>query len=244
MKLPTGFILYEGPSLLDGAPIVAIATLESSNVKTGNMIQTWILRQDVAPLDALKSGEDASICGDCKHRPALGGACYVDVSRAPSGVWKAYRRGRYPHAEAISSIGRGRMVRLGAYGDPMAVPARVWQLLIAGAAGHTGYTHQWRNAGLPIGQRAAINRMVMASADDPIEASTAREQGLRYFRIRLEGEPLAPREFTCPASEEGGFRRTCATCGACDGSKRPGAASVVIVVHGSKSGRYAAQRSQ
>ena len=38
-----GYILYEGPSALDGAPIVVIATMETSNAKTGAMVQTWIL---------------------------------------------------------------------------------------------------------------------------------------------------------------------------------------------------------
>jgi len=33
-----GVVLYEGPSMLDGEPIVVIATLKSSNIKTGNMV--------------------------------------------------------------------------------------------------------------------------------------------------------------------------------------------------------------
>ena len=35
-----GFIFYKGRSPIDNAPIVGIATLESKNGKTGNMIQT------------------------------------------------------------------------------------------------------------------------------------------------------------------------------------------------------------
>jgi hypothetical protein len=49
-KLP--IVLYRGPSLLDGSPIVAIATIGSTNVKTGPMVQTWILRADMNPLEA------------------------------------------------------------------------------------------------------------------------------------------------------------------------------------------------
>ena len=41
-----GFVLYEGPSKLDGEPIVAIATLKTENTKTGPTIQTWILKAD------------------------------------------------------------------------------------------------------------------------------------------------------------------------------------------------------
>ena len=51
-----GFVLYDGPSVLDGQPIVVIATMETSNRKTGNMVQTWILRSDISPTDASKIG--------------------------------------------------------------------------------------------------------------------------------------------------------------------------------------------
>jgi hypothetical protein len=33
----SGFVFYDGPSLIDGAPIVAIAVLESENGKTATM---------------------------------------------------------------------------------------------------------------------------------------------------------------------------------------------------------------
>lgn len=69
-----GLVLWEGPSRLDGAPIVLIATgmrRGSSNEKTGPMVQTWILRQDVAPHVAQRTGADASVCGDCPLRPIM-----------------------------------------------------------------------------------------------------------------------------------------------------------------------------
>src|SRR4249920_2581675 len=112
--------------MLDGAPIVAIALTASTNRKTGNMVQTYILRDDIAPLAALKTGDDASICGNCKHRPILGGACYVFVGQGPTVVYKTLARGGYPQAADIAALGAGRMVRLGTYGDPAAVPVAVW----------------------------------------------------------------------------------------------------------------------
>ena len=60
-----GFILYDGPSVLDGQPIVVIATMETSNRKTGQMVQTWIIRSDISPTDAAKIGLDSSVCGHC-----------------------------------------------------------------------------------------------------------------------------------------------------------------------------------
>ena len=74
-----GVILYDGASMLDGEPIVVIATLETSNRKTGEMVQTWIIRSDIAPTDAAKSGDDKSICGACPHRHYSKGACYVNL---------------------------------------------------------------------------------------------------------------------------------------------------------------------
>ena len=60
----TSFIIYSGPSELDGAPIIVVATFASKNSKTGDMVQVWIMRADIAPHLAKHSGADSSICGD------------------------------------------------------------------------------------------------------------------------------------------------------------------------------------
>jgi len=65
-----GVILYEGASAIDGAPIVAIAnriTNASNNIKTGAMVQTFIIRSDMSPMEALRNGSDVSICGTCAN---------------------------------------------------------------------------------------------------------------------------------------------------------------------------------
>jgi len=103
-KAPNGFIIYRGPSMLDGQPIVCIATgfaKGSTNTKTGAMIQTWIMRDDIKPVDAIHSGEDKSICGDCPHRGVIVNGrnvkrpCYVAVWQAPRNVYETYKRGNY-----------------------------------------------------------------------------------------------------------------------------------------------------
>jgi len=38
-------IIYNGPSLLDGKPIVVIATYSDRNTKTGRVLQTYIRSQ-------------------------------------------------------------------------------------------------------------------------------------------------------------------------------------------------------
>lgn len=243
-----GSIIYRGPSMLDGAPIVVIALSGSTNRKTGDVVQTYILRADMAPMAALRTGADSTICGQCPHRPALAGSCYVNVGQGPTSVWGKFARGGYPVATLAQArrIGSGRMVRLGTYGDPMAVPANVWQALTRDARARVGYTHQWLNADVPEAQRAAVSAMTMASADTPSEAEMARSIGLRTFRVRLPDEPLQAGEFACPASEEAGKRKTCNDCGACNGSREGETrASPAIVAHGVvwKLQRYIALRA-
>ena len=100
-----GYIAYEGPSQIDGAPIVVIVNkidADSKNGKTGAIVQTFIIRSDISPVEALQIGADAAICGDCAHRPYLiktgesdEPPCYVQVGKSVQSVFHAYTRGRY-----------------------------------------------------------------------------------------------------------------------------------------------------
>lgn len=233
-------IIYSGPSLIDGSPIVAIATGKSGNSKTGNMVQIYIIRSDMSPMEASKSGADYAICGTCVHRGeatidpkrkiAERRSCYVNLGRGPTLVWKALQRGIYPMVighRAIASIGKGRMVRLGTYGDPAAVPSYVWESLISEAEGHTAYTHQaW------IAQADARPDFMMISADTEAQARQAWENGHRTFRVIKSVSYIVPgAEISCPASKEAGFRTTCNKCGLCGGSSVK-AKSIAIVDHG------------
>ena len=236
-----GAILWRGPSLIDGAPIVAIAvglSHASSNRKTGAMLQTYILRDDVSPLEAVRIGADASICGSCPHRGHLarledgslrnaGRTCYVNLGQGPLGVWRAYKRGRYPEATGITVLGAGRIVRLGTYGDPAAVPATIWAALTQRATGRTGYTHQWRRD-----YAQNLKGLCMASCDSEAEAAEAQALGWRTFRVAMPGDlARTPVEAICPASAEAGKKLTCSQCLACAGANgRRG--SIVIQAHG------------
>lgn len=223
-------ILWEGPSKIDGEPIVVIATRGSKNSKTGDMVQTWILRADVEPHEAIKSGADASICGACPHRGdgnGKGRTCYVLVHNAPLSIYRAYKRGSYTKLEAleVAQYGEGLAVRLGAYGDPLAVPLEVWESLTSKASKVTGYSHLWDTAGIDTVRAAGL---VMASADSLDDAARAVAKGFRYFRTRDLGEAVAVTEIDCPASDT----LTCADCGLCSGTKRANARSVSIELHG------------
>lgn len=235
VALSRGLVVYRGPSLLDGAPIVAILTRRSSNTKTGDMAQVWILRADMDPIVAAKLGTDRSICGTCPHRGAVGRrSCYVVLERAPLAVWKAWRRGIYPPAtpQSIERFTAGRSVRLGAYGDVAALPRAVVDALVEHASGHTGYTHQWRHG-------FALADLVMASCDSDADTRAATELGYRTFRIVPEGTGRMPGHMRCPASAERGHATTCAACKQCDGTRNnPNRPSVQITVHG-RGKRYA-----
>lgn len=234
----SSLILWQGASLLDGSPIAVVLTGlggSSSNVKTGRIPQAWIIRSDLAAHTAVKTGADAAVCGDCKHRPFLGGQCYVArvAWRAPRSIYAALSRGSYAPVDwaALSSTLQSvSAVRIGAYGDPAAVPVEVWASLRAAmpeGARMLGYTHQWRSA--PV----ELSRFAMASVDTEAEYLAAQSFDVwRTFRVRAAGETLLPGEAQCPAAKEAGKRRTCETCRACDGSARGSQrASMTIAAH-------------
>lgn len=233
---PNGLILYEGPSMLDGKPIVVIATgirNVSTNAKTGAMIQTYILRSDIPPIDAVRQGEDESICGSCTHRGDGTGkerSCYVTLMHGPRGVYAAYKRGSYPQADRLPAHGlfKDRMLRLGTYGDPAAVPVKVWHTILFNTKGHTGYTHQWHKI---IADDWAP--LVMASVDNEIEMVTAQLLGYRTFRVSPTGEgPIKGTEIVCPASHEAGQKTECYDCKACMGTSAKARVSIQIQAHG------------
>lgn len=228
---PNGVVLYEGPSVLNGEPIVVILTgivKPSENPKTGPMLQTWILRQDKPPVEAIKDGSDAAICGACPLR-GVGSErkCYVNVGQAPGMVWKTWKAGKYPQWSGYPSDIPDGPVRLGSYGDPAAVPLRVWDSLIL--AQWTGYTHQWRHENFD----ARILELCMASVetDADIAELHSKYPGARYFRVRKPGEEIAAGEAQCPASKEGGQKTQCARCGLCVG-QGVRAKSISIEAHG------------
>lgn len=232
-------IIYRGPSELDGKPIIVVATglNASSNRKTGDMIQTWILRADMSPSDAVNSGADTSICGSCTHRGIiLDGknrkrSCYVLEFQAPASIYRSILRGNVPEITSeqdIEALGRARAVRLGSYGDPAAAPKWVWRALLKFANRHTGYTHQWR-------EHPELRDYLMASCDSAGDRAAALALGWRTFRVRARGSDRLPGEAQCPASEEAGKILTCATCTGCNGMsrRRSNLSGITIIAHGS-----------
>jgi len=226
-------IIYKGPSLLDGKPIVVIATYSKRNTKTGEVVQTYILVDGINPLEASKTGADFSICGNCAMRgevttdpnrkQAVKRRCYVNLGQGVLIVYKSFLRGVYAMADNIAarkSIGRKRFVRVGTYGDPAAVPPAVWEELLSEADTFTAYSHQsgWRPD------------IAMQSADNHAQAVMHWEAGRRTFRVIADlGQLDKQNEALCPASKEAGRRVQCTACKLCKGSAL--AKSIAIVEH-------------
>jgi hypothetical protein len=229
-------IIYQGKSLIDNEPIVVIATYSPRNIKTGEMVQTWILRADFTPLEASKLGLDYSICGGCKHKgipnadpnakQAKERSCYVILGQAPTVVYKAFLNGSYNDMtghDKTSELGRGRMVRLGSYGDPSAVPSYVWDSLLENSIGHTGYTHQTNIASADVRPD-----LCMISADSEAQARDAWAQGSRTFRIISDySELVTDKEIACPSQTKG---IQCEACKLCMGASM--AKSIAVIKHG------------
>jgi len=210
-------LLYEGPSLIDGGPIVALASgieRPSTNTKTGPMVQTYILRSDTNPITAWKQGQDASICGDCIHRK---GTCYVSLVHGTSSVYGAYAKGSYKVADDLTELGKGRTIRLGAYGDPAAVPIKTWDEFLAKARGWTGYTHSPE-------VQPDLRKYCQASCETEAQAHELQVLGWKTYRTKTASAPVLDNEIYCPSASG----VSCYDCRLCNGRKK----NIAIDVHG------------
>ncbi len=225
-----GAVIWRGPSLLTGDPIFVVVTgigrYASTNTKTGPMAQVWILREDIAPTEAVNTGGDDAICGNCRHRSGsnIGRSCYVIWWTAPMQVWKTCRDQPVTRLKFEDVV--GRPLRISAYGDPAAVPTDLWTSLVLFGGKWTGYTHQWRTCD------QTLRGMLMASVDSKAERAEAIAKGWRTFRVRREEDTLDG-DIVCPASEEGGMRTTCAQCRLCQGTSTT-AKNIAILPHGQR----------
>jgi len=238
MKKSNGYILYE-----DSVRVV-IATgfvRKSDNIKTGNMIQIWILVKAENPVAAVASGSDVLVCGDC---PLRGWVCYVNTGQAPLAIWKAWMNGRYgyagnyafqwiPDKAMLRRLFDGRSTRFGAYGDPVWIPMPIVRIIAAASKNWTGYTHQWNN---PLLQ--GYREYYMASADTLDLKEKAHNMGWRTFRVTDIGEEPSFGEVVCPNYTHG---VQCEKCGLCQGASKK-SKSIVITAHGAKKKNFAKVR--
>ncbi len=222
-------VSWRGISLLTGDPIAVVGTgfsRKTRNRKTGDMVQWWIIPDGLeTPLQAIASGADKAVCGDCALRD---GRCYLEVGKAPQQVYKALKRGVYQPMElhTLANVCADRRHRAGAWGDPGAVPAHVWDAILSHASGWTGYTHQWQDMRL---QR--MRKYLMASVDSLEERTLAHSMGWRTFRV---GTPERG-ELQCVNDTHG---VQCVDCMLCSGNASH-AKSITTKAHGNGAAKFA-----
>ncbi|GAG40283.1 unnamed protein product, partial [marine sediment metagenome] len=165
MARPNALKWYDGPSLVDGSPIIGVVSglqRPSRNIKTGDLFQTWIMPRDVKPNDAVKTGADRGVCADCLMRPELYKLlaaddpvrllhpCYVKTFQGPRSVWQAtHDKPVALVSELADAPNRRTGLRFGAWGDPASIPLLDWKILLRvmhasiDLMRSPGYTHQW-----------------------------------------------------------------------------------------------------
>lgn len=215
-----------GNTIYEDDDYAVIVTWKSSNAKTGNMAQIWILNRHVDPVTSVKTGLDATT--NCKGCPfASGNGCYVTVFQAPLNIWKSYHKGSYPFLAlgAYKTAFRDRFVRFGAYGNPSIIPLQKIEMITAHCKGWTGYFHDWHE--MPEGLALEYGKYFMASTETEESRMAADKLGLRYFHV----SPNQPEDaIECVADSHG---KQCVDCGLCDGNNK-NARSVWINPHGAK----------
>ena len=243
-----GVVLYRGPSLIGGGNIVCVATIHSKNRKTGNMIQVWILPDDgLTPLQALQQGKNGSACGNCPLQGwydfttgrMVSRVCYVNVGQAPNAVWRKLQRGGYPtfNQAEHNHLFVNRKIRIGAYGDPAALPDNVLGYLTTAGSGWTGYSHQlfWID---PV-RAQELAKVLMVSCHTPAQHAEAIRRGWRPFTAIRANQAPPVGSVQCPAYTH---HVTCLQCGLCCGTQRQ-ARPVYVIAHSKGSANLARVQS-
>jgi hypothetical protein len=210
----------------------------SENKKTGPMVQVYITPTGKHPVEVQRDAlASRSICSNCPQLPATGGGCYVSpysLLSLPQSIENAQPLQSTPSSPPLLSplrdLLRYRPVRIGTWGDPAAVAARIMLAIAMSAKMRTGYTHFPEKAD-------HLRGYVQASCDTLHQARKAWCAGWKTFRVvhassiselrkqRIEGEII------CPHHTKG---IQCIACGLCDGSK----ANILAPIHGNKSRHY------
>ena len=112
--------------------------------------------------------------------------------------------------------------RFGAYGEPTLHPLKLVASMAILSKSYTGYTHNWR-------LNQPYNEYLMASVESEQMSKIADNYGWLSFKAVEDNTNVTG--VICPASEEGGNKATCASCGLCSGTYGKGNKSVKIIQH-------------
>ena len=242
LKYKETLVLYKGISQLDNeTPIMVVMsgfTKDSNNTKTGPLVQLYILPVHETPKDIYFSGSKA-VCGDCKYNGNNG--CYVRWSNLGS-IWKSAKNQAAIPMTLSKEFLRGLRVRVGAAGDPAAVPSSVWSELLSTCENFTGYTHQWNKP-----EFKDLQGLFLASVDNATENLKAHVVGWSTFFVTDSKEQAKKEGTRCLASagktDSHGLPTTCASCMLCNGKSRK-QKTITEVLHGASNTVHKARKAR
>ena len=234
--------VYETKNLL-GQSVIAQVQYGSTNSKTGDGIQIWILPSQWVIEGKNTMDSDEASCLDCPHSKRGTKKCYVRKGNAEMGLkskvnslHNKFLKGELeilPMSDLskyeLSKI-RGKFVRFGAYGEPVLLGLDNVKAITEASSSWTGYTHQWRNPSY-----MEYQKYFMASVETMALEDKAHELGWRVFHVTdKDTDAVKGKEINCPASAEffkaNGKKVTCNTCGLCRGTSIK-AKSIQIKLH-------------
>jgi hypothetical protein len=196
----------------------------SGNRKTGDMIQTYMLDKERLISEPKTFGAKCEACPMLKK-------CYV--SRDKLSVRKAIvklTKGEstsyaFATLDDVLPLLSGRLIRLGTYGDPSAIPLDDLARICDAAKGHTGYTHFWREID------ADYSAYLMASCETLSDELLANGLGYRAFRVLLDDQETHETSAKSVQCLNASVNLTCAECLLCSGSQGKGSSNIYIHEH-------------
>ena len=202
---------------------------KSTNRKTGEMIQTYLLDKATLTTEPKVFGAK---CAECP----MVSKCYVNhdkqsvrrtVKKLLNGEACSYK---FSTLDEVLPLLRGERVRLGTYGDPSALPLHDLQKICEASNGWTGYTHFFKE----IDSDYAL--FLMASVESLEGELLAHALGYLTFRVLLkedENLEVTKKSIQClnVVDEKTLVSLQCVDCLICSGTKGRGKKSVYIHEH-------------
>ena len=219
-------ILFKDKSNYTGKEVVSTITYTSTNIKTGNIPQITFLPVASKPTDAIKNGEDESVCGNCRLRPINhkdtpmeDKPCYVNCGYGPNAIHKTLDKIEIHKVKT----GQYEIGRIGAWGGCDSIPKDSVLKIRSMFKKVLNYTHDWENE-----KSNYLKAFTMASVHNLKDKIKANKLGFRTFRTVKNGDvKIEKDEIYCPNFTKG---IQCKACGLCGGSEIK-AKNIVIPIH-------------
>jgi hypothetical protein len=184
-----------------------------------------MLVDGVKPTDAVKTGQDKAICGNCTLRKSNTQEklnCYVNDGFGPNAIFKAIERNSIK--TDTSKIKIAKIQRHGSKGDAACLSKEENMTILKLAKKTLNYTHAWSDK-----KQNYLKQFSMASVHSKEEAIEAQKLGFKTFRILDTAcEKLLPNEIVCYNFTKG---IQCVKCQICCGHQTKGQKSVAIPKH-------------